>query len=136
MKAIIQKRGRSEFIQHSCNIIISKIKILDLSFRTEPKSRENNLGSDLSSSKLVFQNETKMKEKVLNSTANPTARQNTKNNKKDNKIRHDASNNKKLTDFFPIRRSVRKTNKEVQQELLRSYEKAIIEKREEGLEVN
>lgn len=72
------------------------------------------------------------KKQVLNSSANPSARQNTKNNKKSNK-EDDA--NKKLTDYFPIRRSVRKTNKEVQQELLRSYEKAIIEQSEDGLEV-
>lgn len=69
---------------------------------------------------------------VLNSSANPTARQNTKNNKKSIK-EEDA--NKKLTDFFPIRRSVRKTNKEVQQELLRSYETAILRQSEDGLEV-
>lgn len=124
------------FFPKNSNIFIFRTKMFNLPFRTEPKSRENNLGVDLSSSKLVFQNEKKVKEKVLNTTANPTARQNTKNNKNDDKIRHEASNNKKLTDFFPIRRSVRKTNKEVQEELLRSYEKAIIEQREEGLEVN
>uniref|UniRef100_A0A336M1X5 [histone H4]-lysine(20) N-methyltransferase n=1 Tax=Culicoides sonorensis TaxID=179676 RepID=A0A336M1X5_CULSO len=73
------------------------------------------------------------KKHVLNSSANPSARQNTKNNKKSNK--EEDTNNKKLTDFFPIRRSIRKTNKEVQQELLRSYEKAIIEQCEEGLQV-
>lgn len=72
------------------------------------------------------------KKQVLNSSANPSARQNTKNNKKTIK-EEDA--NKKLTDFFPIRRSVRKTNKEVQQELLRSYENAIMQQSEDGLEV-
>lgn len=91
-------------------------------------SRENS--SDEIS--IVQASHTDGKKQVLNSSANPSARQNTKNNKKS--IKEDNAN-KKLTDFFPIRRSVRKTNKEVQQELLRSYEKAIIEQSEDGLEV-
>lgn len=43
--------------------------------------------------------------------------------------------NKKVTDFFPVRRSVRKTKKAVQEEMMRSIEKAIIDGREDGLRV-
>lgn len=46
-----------------------------------------------------------------------------------------ADNNKKVTEFFAVRRSVRKTKKEVQEERMRNIERAIIEGREEGLEV-
>lgn len=42
---------------------------------------------------------------------------------------------KKVTEFFPVRRSVRKTKKEVQEERMRNIERAIIEKREEGLAI-
>lgn len=41
----------------------------------------------------------------------------------------------KLTDYFPVRRSVRKTKKEVLEEKQRDLEVAIREEREEGLEV-
>lgn len=44
--------------------------------------------------------------------------------------------NKKVTDFFPVRRSVRKTKKAVQEEMMRSIEKAIIDGREDGLRVS
>lgn len=43
--------------------------------------------------------------------------------------------NKKVTEFFTVRRSVRKTKKEVQAERLKDLEQAILEEREEGLEV-
>lgn len=43
--------------------------------------------------------------------------------------------NKKITEFFTVRRSVRKTKKEVQAERMRTIEQAIFEQREEGLEV-
>ncbi|XP_063697078.1 histone-lysine N-methyltransferase Set8 [Culicoides brevitarsis] len=94
--------------------------------RLDMTSRENS-SDELSS---VAATTLEDKKKVLNSSANPSARQNTRNNK----AKQDNAT-KKLTDFFPIRRSVRKTNKEVQQELMRSYEKAIIEQSEDGLEV-
>ncbi|XP_052889525.1 histone-lysine N-methyltransferase PR-Set7 isoform X2 [Anopheles moucheti] len=42
---------------------------------------------------------------------------------------------KKITEFYPIRRSVRKTKKEVQVERDRDIEKAIREGREEGLKI-
>lgn len=42
---------------------------------------------------------------------------------------------KKITEFFTVRRSVRKTKKEVQAERMRTLEQAIMEKKEEGLEV-
>lgn len=44
--------------------------------------------------------------------------------------------NKKVTEFFPVRRSVRKTKKEVQEERMRNIEQAIREEREEGLAVS
>uniref|UniRef100_A0A182K612 [histone H4]-lysine(20) N-methyltransferase n=1 Tax=Anopheles christyi TaxID=43041 RepID=A0A182K612_9DIPT len=43
--------------------------------------------------------------------------------------------NKKITEFYPIRRSVRKTKKEVQVERDRDIEKAIREEREDGLKI-
>jgi histone-lysine N-methyltransferase SETD8 len=43
--------------------------------------------------------------------------------------------NKKITEFFTVRRSVRKTKKEVQAERMRTLEQAIMEEKEEGLEV-
>lgn len=46
-----------------------------------------------------------------------------------------ADTNKKVTEFFTVRRSVRKTKKEVQEERMRNIEQAIREEREEGLEV-
>lgn len=89
------------------------------------------------------------KKPVLNDSVNPTAQQNTNNNNQSTKPievptavstnvgKHssDAGTNKKLTDFFPIRRSVRKTKKEVQWERDRDIEKAIREQRESGLKI-
>lgn len=90
------------------------------------------------------------KKPVLNDSVNPTAQQNTNNNNNINQSSKqnegpttvvpvgksaEAGTNKKLTDFFPIRRSVRKTKKEVQWERERDIEKAIREQREEGLKV-
>lgn len=43
--------------------------------------------------------------------------------------------NKKITEYYPIRRSVRKTKKEVQVERDRDIERAIKEGREDGLKV-
>lgn len=70
--------------------------------------------------------ETIKEENVSVVTANPTTKLNAK-----------AANKKpsKLTDFFPTRRSVRKTHKEIQYEILKSYEKAVLEKSEDGLAV-
>ena len=47
-----------------------------------------------------------------------------------------ADGNKKVTEFFAVRRSVRKTKKEVQEERMRNIEQAIREGREEGLAVS
>jgi histone-lysine N-methyltransferase SETD8 len=47
-----------------------------------------------------------------------------------------ANNNKKVTEFFTVRRSVRKTKKEVQAERMRTIEQAIKEEREDGLSVS
>lgn len=89
------------------------------------------------------------KKPVLNDSINPTAQQNTNNNNQSTKPievptavstnvgKHssDAGTNKKLTDFFQVRRSVRKTKKEVQWERDRDIEKAIREQRESGLKI-
>jgi hypothetical protein len=53
-----------------------------------------------------------------------------------NKTLAAAESNKKVTEFFTVRRSVRKTKKEVQAEHLRTLEEAILEGRDEGLEVS
>uniref|UniRef100_U5EU97 [histone H4]-lysine(20) N-methyltransferase n=1 Tax=Corethrella appendiculata TaxID=1370023 RepID=U5EU97_9DIPT len=74
------------------------------------------------------------KKKVLNVSINPTAQQNTNNNKTF-VIAGTTDGNKKLTDFFPVRRSVRKTKKEVQYEKERNIEKAIREQRQDGLKI-
>lgn len=90
------------------------------------------------------------KKPVLNDSVNPTAQQNTNNNQsiKQSEVptavqpphvggKHsgEAGTNKKLTDFFQVRRSVRKTKKEVQWERDRDIEKAIREQRESGLKI-
>lgn len=46
------------------------------------------------------------------------------------------SHNATLTSYFHLRRSVRKTKKEVQEEKIKSIEQAVIEGREDGLEVS
>lgn len=63
----------------------------------------------------------------------PTAQQNTTNNSKSVPVSYNAP--KQLTDYFPIRRSVRKTKQEVEQELLRQIERALDRDVEEGLEI-
>lgn len=83
------------------------------------------------------------KKPVLNDSINPTAQQNSianNNSKFDNPpvvvVRSgETGSNKKLTDFFQVRRSVRKTKKEVLWERERDVEKAIREERETGLKI-
>lgn len=60
----------------------------------------------------------------MNSLTDPSAQQNCNNNK-----------NTKLTDFFPVRRSVRKTKKTVEQEQVQSIEAAISSGQETGLKI-
>lgn len=93
-------------------------------------------------SAVTLKPETEQKKKpVLNTAANPTALQNTNNN---NQSRQNgqtanaapaAATNKKVTDYFQVRRSVRKTKKEVQWERDRDLERAIREQRESGLKI-
>lgn len=71
------------------------------------------------------------KKPILNSSIDPTAQQNTTNNFKSVPARVNAP--KQLTDYFPIRRSVRKTKQEVEREFLRQIEKAVDRDVEEGL---
>lgn len=47
-----------------------------------------------------------------------------------------SEDNHKLTDYFPVRRSVRKTKRTVLEERQRILEEAVLAKREEGLEVS
>lgn len=74
-------------------------------------------------------------DKVLNNAVNPTPQQNTNNNECSASTGALKTTDRKLTDFFQVRRSVRKTKKEVQWERDRDLEKAIREQREEGLKV-
>lgn len=52
------------------------------------------------------------------------------------KITNGSNNNHKLTEYFPVRRSVRKTSKCVMAEKMRDLERAIREQREDGLQVS
>ncbi|XP_067616935.1 histone-lysine N-methyltransferase Set8 [Eurosta solidaginis] len=45
------------------------------------------------------------------------------------------NNNRDLTEFFPVRRSVRKTKTAVKEEMMRSLEKAILEEQADGMKV-
>lgn len=95
----------------------------------------------------LIKQELDKKKPVLNDSVNPTAQQNTNNNQssKQSEVptavprstakQGEVGTNKKLTDFFPIRRSVRKTKKEVQWERERDIEKAIRDEREAGLKI-
>lgn len=77
------------------------------------------------------------KKPVLNTAANPTALQNTNNNQSraNGAAAAAVATNKKVTDYFQVRRSVRKTKKEVQWERDRDLERAIHEQRESGLKI-
>uniref|UniRef100_A0A1Q3EVZ3 [histone H4]-lysine(20) N-methyltransferase n=1 Tax=Culex tarsalis TaxID=7177 RepID=A0A1Q3EVZ3_CULTA len=77
----------------------------------------------------------RLKKPVLNMAANPTALQNTNNNQSRANGAAAVGANKKVTDYFQVRRSVRKTKKEVQWERDRDLERAIHEQRESGLKV-
>jgi histone-lysine N-methyltransferase SETD8 len=46
-----------------------------------------------------------------------------------------ATGNHKLTEYFPVRRSVRKTKTTMLEEQQRDLEEAVLSQREEGLEV-
>lgn len=59
----------------------------------------------------------------------------TNNNTNYTNNNHNATKATKLTDFFPVRRSVRKTKKAVEQEQLRSIEAAIRNEQQDGLVV-
>lgn len=66
-------------------------------------------------------------------TADPT--NNNTNNNNNNHLTTASTKATKLTDFFPVRRSVRKTKKAVEQEQLRSIEAAIRNEQQDGLVV-
>lgn len=72
------------------------------------------------------------KKAILNTAIDPSAQQNTSNNN-NNTNNATITKDTKLTDFFPVRRSVRKTKKAVEQEQLRSIESAIRNQQEDGL---
>lgn len=85
---------------------------------------------------LLEQQQQQKKKPVLNTAANPTALQNTNNNQsRANAAAAAVAANKKVTDYFQVRRSVRKTKKEVQWERDRDLERAIYEQRETGLAI-
>lgn len=56
-------------------------------------------------------------------------------NAKTDKLNGNTNTNHKLTEYYPVRRSVRKTSKCVMAEKMRDLEKAIREQREDGLQV-
>lgn len=97
---------------------------------------------------------------ILNSAKHPTNQQNATNNRggkqksQQNKtkytvqrpqhapLKHQApqplaatNGNREINDFFPVRRSVRKTKTAVKEEMMRNLEQAILEERSEGLKV-
>ncbi|XP_055923754.1 histone-lysine N-methyltransferase PR-Set7 isoform X2 [Eupeodes corollae] len=112
----------------------------------EPQMNEESPTADIVQSQLEYNAHNKS---ILNSAKNPTAEQNTNNNNKkkhnvahttNSKIRLQAANanaigNRELTEFFPVRRSVRKTKTVVKEEMMRSLEKAILEERADGLKI-
>lgn len=97
---------------------------------------------------------------ILNSAKHPTNQQNATNNRGEkeksqlNKIKYTVqrtqhaplkhqipqslaatNGNREINDFFPVRRSVRKTKTAVKEEMMRNLEQAILEERSEGLKV-
>ena len=48
---------------------------------------------------------------------------------------HNVNRNHKLTEYFPVRRSVRKTKKTVLEEKQKNLEECVLSQREEGLKV-
>lgn len=113
-----------------------------------PTSTNNVSNVTTSSSGALIKPDLDKKKPVLNDSVNPTAQQNTNNNNQSSKQNEvptavptsapkhgETGTNKKLTDFFQVRRSVRKTKKEVQWERERDIEKAIREERETGLKI-
>ncbi|XP_055857425.1 histone-lysine N-methyltransferase PR-Set7 isoform X2 [Episyrphus balteatus] len=113
----------------------------------QPPMNEDSSAVDAVQSQLEYNSHNKS---ILNSAKNPTAEQNTNNNnykKKQNvaltsnsKIKLQAANanpvgNRELTEFFPVRRSVRKTKTAVKEEMMKSLEKAILEERADGLKI-
>lgn len=48
---------------------------------------------------------------------------------------HNVNRNHKLTEYFPVRRSVRKTKKTVMEEKQKNLEECVLSQREEGLKV-
>lgn len=75
--------------------------------------------------------------KTINNKTTVSSKRNTKSKNEGNKangvINEEISH--KLTEYFPVRRSVRKTKKEVLEEKQKDLEMAIREEREDGLTV-
>ncbi|KAM7364413.1 SET domain containing 8 isoform 1-T4 [Cochliomyia hominivorax] len=97
---------------------------------------------------------------ILNSAKHPTNQQNATNNRGGKQkshqsktkytvqrsqhapLKHQApqplaatNGNREINDFFPVRRSVRKTKTAVKEEMMRNLEQAILEERSEGLKI-
>lgn len=74
---------------------------------------------------------------IFEATPEPptNAANNNNSNHNNTNNNHNATKATKLTDFFPVRRSVRKTKKAVEQEQLRSIEAAIRNEQQDGLVV-
>lgn len=101
-----------------------------------------------------------MTKSILNSAKHPTNQQNATNNRGGKQkgahsktkytvqrsqhapLKHQApqplaatNGNREINDFFPVRRSVRKTKTAVKEEMMRNLEQAILEERSEGLKI-
>ncbi|XP_023308942.2 histone-lysine N-methyltransferase PR-Set7 [Lucilia cuprina] len=101
-----------------------------------------------------------MSKSILNSAKHPTNQQNATNNRGGKQksqqsktkytvqrpqhapLKHQApqplaatNGNREINDFFPVRRSVRKTKTAVKEEMMRNLEQAILEERSEGLKI-
>lgn len=131
-----QQRSRRKLIANETENVANKPKIDAVSTDDIVPLQQNGIAAGA-----VFAEVTAVdaKKTILNSTVDPTALQNTTNNMKlmaaPVAIPNRAPRETQLTDFFPIRRSVRKTKKAVEQEQSRYIEIAIEKQLEDGLQV-
>lgn len=140
-KRRLLKNGTENLIAKVNEDVKEIITISDDSSDAVPTSETSNEHEEDSNKNLTT---TKLNNKmVLNSCVDPTAEQNTTNNNKSStgpisttdqqtkvvQRTHDTQ----MTDYFPIRRSVRKTKKAVEEEQLRYIEIAIEKQQEDGL---
>lgn len=127
---------------------------IELQYQQLENVATNELSSDIQSNANLTSGISKT---VLNSAKHPSNQQNATNNKgakhktQQNRpkytvqrpaLKHQGpqplaatNGNREINDFFPVRRSVRKTKTAVKEEMMRNLEQAILEERSEGLKV-